>query len=74
MKEKYENGKRVLADYKILTDQLVYVDDELKRWEGGKFVRFDTNRPAGKQIVIGYNKCTMRYLLASFVLQPRLHG
>ena len=74
VKELYENGKKVLANHEIVFDDLAYVDNELQRWEGGRFVRFDVNRPVGKQIVIGYNRFTMRYILASFVLQPRLQG
>lgn len=73
VKEKYENGKKVLAGHEIVFDDLAYVDGELQRWEGGRYVRFDVNRPVGRQIVIGYNKFTMRYRMASFfVLQPRL--
>ena len=75
VRELYENGKKVLAGHEIIFDDLAYVDDELQRWEGGRYVRFDVNRPAGRQIVYGYNRFTMRYGMASFfVLQPRLHG
>ena len=74
IRELYESGKKVLASHDVIFDDLAYVDGELQRWEDGRYVRFDVNRPAGRRIVIGYNRFTMRYGMASFIPQPRLQG
>lgn len=74
VRKNYENGKKVLARYRIVTDYVVYVDGDLRRWENGRSVRFDVDRPEGRQIAAGYNRCTMRYELVSFIPQPRLQG